>query len=76
MRRENKGVKAIYTIEAAILIPFVVFVMAASIHLGIALYTEIKSEAIEYGEIEKIDEVKKIHEYRKIGTIWEEFSEK
>ena len=75
MKKRRKSVKAIYTIEAAVLIPLVLFVMAASITLGISLYTEISTEASEYQDIQKIDEVKKVHEIRTIGTIWEEISE-
>ena len=75
MKKERKTVKAIYTIEAAVLIPLVLFVMASSITLGISLYTEIAGEAADYQDIQKIDEVKKVHEIRTMGTIWEEISE-
>ena len=75
MKRDRGKVSAIYTIEAAVLIPLVLFVMAASISLGISLYTEISAEASEYQDIEKIDEVKKVHEIRTMGTLWEEISE-
>ena len=75
MKRDRGKVSALYTIEAAVLIPLVLFVMAASISLGISLYTEISAEASEYQDIEKIDEVKKVHEIRTMGTLWEEISE-
>ena len=75
MKKNKTDVKAVYTIEAAVLIPLVLFVMAASITLGISLYTEIATEASEYQDIQKIDEVKKGHETRTMGTIWEEIRE-
>ena len=75
MKRKKRYVRAIYTIEAAVLIPLVIFVMAASAKLGIDLYIEINTEANEYQEIQKIDEVKKVHEIRTMGTVWEEISE-
>lgn len=75
MKEEKRRVSAIYTIEAAILIPLVMFVMAASVSLGISLYTEVATEAGEYQEIREIDEVKRVHEIRTLGTVWEEISE-
>ena len=75
MMRERRSVRAIYTIEAAVLIPLVILVMAASATLGIDLYTEVAAEAGEYQDIQKIDEVKKAHEIRTMGTVWEEISE-
>lgn len=70
-----KRVKGIYTIEAAILIPFVLTVMTFAICLGIDLYTEITAEAGEYEEVLAIDEVKTVHKIRTAGTFWREISE-
>ena len=75
MKKDRGSVNAIYTIEAAVLIPLVLFVMAASISLGISLYTEVATEASEYQDIQKLDEVKRVHEIRTLGTVWEEISE-
>ena len=69
MRRK---VKAVYTIEAAILIPFTLAVMAFAIRLGIGLYTEVREEAASYGEVLQIDEVSTVHKIRTVGTLWEE----
>ena len=63
-------VKGVYTVEAAILIPFTCFVMAAGIRIGIDLYTVVRDEASEYEAVLELDEVKTVHHMRAAGTIW------
>lgn len=70
-----KKVKGVYTIEAAVLIPLVLSIMAAAIGLGIELYTEVASEASVYSSVLSIDEVKTVHKLRAAGNLWREISE-
>lgn len=66
----KRTVKGVYTIEAAILIPLVLFIMAFGIHLGIELYTEVRCEASSYESVLRIDEVQTVHKLRTVGNIW------
>lgn len=63
-------VKGVYTVEAAILIPFVCFVMASGIRIGIDLYTLVRDEATEYDAVLELDEVETVHLMRTAGTVW------
>ena len=48
-----KTLKGSYTIEAAILVPFFLFIMAGTIQSGILLYTQIR----EQDEVSVIEDV-------------------
>ena len=67
MKRKVKGV---YTVVAAILIPFTCFVIATGIRIGIDLYTVVRDEASEYEAVLELDEVKTVHWMRAAGTVW------
>ncbi len=66
----RKRIRGVYTVEAAILIPFTCFVMAAGIRIGIDLYTLVRDEASEYESVLEIDEIKTVHIMRTAGTAW------
>ena len=66
----SRRVKGVYTVEAAILIPFTCFVMATGIRIGINLYTVVRDEASEYESVLELDEVKTVHLMRTAGTVW------
>lgn len=62
-----KTVKGSYTIEAAILIPFFLFLMAGTIRSGILLYTQIK----EQDETQIVEDIWAVSDFYKCTTVGE-----
>ena len=51
-------VKGSYTIEAALMVPFILFTISGGIHLGYQLHQETRQAAVVREEIQKLDVVK------------------
>ena len=62
-----KTLKGSYTIEAAILVPFFLFIMAGTIQSGIQLYTQIR----EQDEASVIKDVWAVSDFYKCSTVGE-----
>ena len=62
-----KTLKGSYTIEAAILVPFFLFIMAGTIQSGILLYTQIR----EQDETCAIEDVWAVSDFYKCKTAGE-----
>ena len=69
-----KSVKGVYTVEAALILPLVLFIMVISVRLGVALYQDTVRAASEYKEVQEYDEIKTIHRIRFLGNAWEALS--
>lgn len=67
----GRRLRGSYTVEAAIIIPVVLFTMAQGMKQGIDMYKETEATAGSYEEVKELDEVKDIHRYRTLGGIWE-----
>jgi hypothetical protein len=63
----GKKLKGVYTIEAAIIIPMVLFTMSAGIRIGIDLYLSAEKMAADVREVVEENEVKTIHMIRAAG---------
>ncbi len=62
-----KTVKGSYTIEAAILIPFFLFLMAGTIRSGLFLYTQVK----EQDESRIVEDIWAVSDFYKCTTVGE-----
>ena len=62
-----KSLKGSYTIEAAILIPFFLFIMAGTIKSGLFLYTQIR----EQDETRMTEEIWAVSDFYKCKTAGE-----
>lgn len=51
-------VKGSYTVEAALMVPFILFTISGGIHLGFQLHQEVRDTAVIRDEIEHLDVVK------------------
>lgn len=63
--------KGSFTIEAAILIPFILFLLVSVLEMGIGLYQESKNREY-YDGVKKQDIVAKFYVLQGIGAIGEE----
>ena len=64
--------KASYTIEAALLMPLILFSIAKSVSLGIELHQEVKTAAANIEELENLNVVKIIRKLEWIRPDQEE----
>ncbi len=60
--------KGSYTIEASVLIPLLLMVMALGMRMGIYLYQEIREQK-EQQAVEELWEVKDFYQYQWIGEM-------
>ena len=73
MKKET-WLKANYTIEAAIYIPIVMFVLFQSIKIGIDFFQESKEREINE-KLVKMDIVQEFYNYQILAEAWEEVQE-
>jgi hypothetical protein len=69
--REEKDVKrckASYTVEAAVIVPLAITVMALSMRIGILLCQEVKEEK-EADSLDRMWEVQEFYRYQIIGEV-------
>lgn len=66
-----KKISASYTIEAAIYIPFIVFLMFQTVELSIGYWQKSMEREI-YEELQKMDTVKEFHFYQMIEEVEKE----
>lgn len=67
-----KKVKAMYTVEAAIIFPMLFFLIAGGIGFAISLHKEVRAVSDSYGEVEQLDSfdtVKKLQLLAELGGI-------
>ena len=69
--RKGKKVKAVYTVEAAIIIPMVLFTMATGIRIGIDLYKKAEQYAADIRDVTDYEEIDTVHKIRTAGKIKE-----
>lgn len=63
--------KGSFTIEAVILIPFIIFLLISILEMGIGLYQESKNREY-YDGIKNLDTIAKFYTLQGIGVIGEE----
>lgn len=63
--------KGSYTVEAAILVPLLVFLVMWALQLGIGFFEESRKREV-CSELENLDIVKEFYNYQIIGEIGEE----
>lgn len=66
MKRYARGS---YTVEAAIIMPFLLLIMVATIHIAINFHEEIKQVAKESEEVQEIPIIKIFYHTEMIGEI-------
>lgn len=64
-----KRMRASITVEAAIIVPLVLFVFGLSMRSGIQLYLEFKDTVFEIMEDETMDAVQKFYQLNMLGDI-------
>lgn len=67
-----KRMRASITVEAAIIVPLVLFVFGLSMRSGIQLYLEFKDTVFEIMEDETMDAVQKFYQLNMLGDIGED----
>lgn len=67
-----KRMRASITVEAAIIVPLVLFVFGLSMRSGIQLYLEFKDTVFEIMEDEIMDAVQKFYQLNMLGDIGED----
>lgn len=67
-----KRMRASITVEAAIIVPLVLFVFGFSMRSGIQLYLEFKDTVFEIMEDETMDAVQKFYQLNMLGDIGED----
>lgn len=67
-----KRMRASITVEAAIIVPLVLFVFGISMRSGIQLYLEFKDTVFEIMEDETMDAVQKFYQLNMLGDIGED----
>lgn len=65
----NRKAKASYTIEAAIILPIVLFIILGAVRLGVTLHQEVKEEACHYERLEELDAVKEVKKLKKLEIL-------
>lgn len=65
-------VQGSFTIEAAIIVPMLVFLFAITINCGLEMYTECRDMAVKIQEEEELDIVTLFYRYQKIGDMVED----
>ena len=73
MKKET-WLKANYTIEAAIYIPIVMFVLFQSIKIGLDFFQESKERELNE-KLVKMDIVQEFYNYQILAEAWEEVQE-
>ena len=73
MKKET-WLKANYTIEAAIYIPIVMFVLFQSIKIGLDFFQESKERELNE-KLVKMDIVQEFYNYQILAEAWEEVKE-
>lgn len=68
----KKKIQGSFSIEAAIIVPMLVFLFAITINCGIEMYTECRDMAIGIYEEEELDIVALFYRYQKIGDMVED----
>lgn len=66
--------KGSYTLEAAILVPLVLFAVMKVSEIGIGCYMEIVEKAPSE-ELEKLDIVSEFYNYQILDEVWEEVTD-
>lgn len=69
----KKTLKASYTVEAAILMPIVLCVVAVMLQKGILMYQQTQEEFQNKDSICRTEAVKTIYRLEMAEDIWEEF---
>ena len=69
MKRKRKKLKAVYTVEAAIIIPMVLFTMASGIKIGLDLYQKASQYAADIKDVADYKEIDTVHKLRTAGAI-------
>lgn len=67
-----KRMRASITVEAAIIVPLVLFVFGLSMRSGIQLYLEFKDTVFEIMEDETMDAIQKFYQLNMLGDIGED----
>lgn len=67
-----KRMRASITVEAAIIVPLVLFVFGLSMRSGIQLYLEFKDTVFEIMEDETMDAVQRFYQLNMLGDIGED----
>ena len=68
----KKKIQGSFSIEAAIIVPMLVFLFAITINCGMEMYTECRDMAIEIQKEEELDIVTLFYRYHKIGDMVED----
>lgn len=68
MRIDRKA-KASYTVEAAIIVPIVLFLVLGAVRLGVTLHGEVKEAACHYEKLEELDAVSEIKKLKKLEIL-------
>ena len=64
--RIRKKEKAVYTIEAALIFPLVLFVVLLAVRVGVRLHTDVKDVSCHYEKLEEYDAVEEGKKKRQI----------
>lgn len=65
----NEKVKGSLTIEAAVIVPLVLFVFVLAMESGLSMYTECRDTAVSIRDEEKYDTVKLFYCWREAGEF-------
>lgn len=68
----KKKIQGSFSIEAAIIVPMLVFLFAITINCGMEMYTECRDMAIEIQKEEELEIVTLFYRYQKIGDMVED----
>ena len=71
MVKERGRVRGVYTVEAAFILPIVIFTMAVGICAGVDLYQETAAVADDHREVDELEELETVHRLRSLSNLWE-----
>uniref|UniRef100_UPI001F1FE0B5 hypothetical protein n=1 Tax=Roseburia hominis TaxID=301301 RepID=UPI001F1FE0B5 len=65
----RKKEKAVYTVEAALIMPLVLLVVLLAVRVGVDLHTKVKDASCHYEKLEQYDAPKEVKKERQIKKI-------
>ena len=71
---EKKGVRASFTVEAAVIVPFILFLAMGVLRLGIGFYQE-SANRMPYAKLQELDSVKRFYQLQMLEELGKDMQE-
>ena len=69
VRKKKRQLKAVLTVEAAVIVPVILFTITGGINIGYQMFSEAKTSAEIHEELDNLDPVEIVRKYTLIQDI-------